>query len=831
MQDKTPSCKVKNSKIWQTLILQNCLPLGQQARFTSKNVTQYLLGSRNNYNLFKFNEIKHLLLKFTPLIETLFRSKLVLNAKVGVVKKTRLVNPTPPKDPAAYQAWYEKMKNVKVTQHFNQYYYKTVENKRPIKILFASTNPTYQEIIKKSAEICQMSAHTNRWLCGYITANSTPVVKKTNVFFVEKQFLKTFHENKASKENFYKWHRLNELSHRPAIAIIPDIKNNDMILRETFAKDIPVIGLINSDDSVKIAYPIFGNSDSIQVTHFFCNFLAVLIAKAFVQQEYKQNSHRIINRTRAYFAMKNKQLKESNVYPQSKAEITNKYTLVPESPAKTIDKNIFKNLSKFAKFKIQKKLNKENKKRIVGAKPYWKNLKMMVIALRLSTFNSNNYENNDNILVKNVGKVISVRNKLRNLRNKKATNNILITKYIQKLNNLTSTAALKKALNKSNRKNLKKFVPALKNAYKLQEKHMKSEITPNFQMFTFNKLQFKQKKFKKRKLFVKAFGHKKLTRKKSRTSLQLKTKKWNGKKKPIKITLKLNSTLRRLQNLKYTLKNNPTELEKVEQIYNRLLVHKKKSAAWNTIKSTRLILSRISKNKKLFSVMLKKYPYLTLATKSVTNKTYIGLKKHTPAILWNGLNNSKKNPYAFSMKNFRRSRTIANNIIWDKLYTKQWIFKANKKLFKEKIYNAWAKSQIMSRGPIKVESKNKIYDFRRLVYFKNRKAVPKFITKIKTSSRNTFRKIEKRKYKNIWYNVWYKNMFALKYRRACRVIPRIVNMYKKDMSKAKFVPRHIILAKREAEKAKYKQDKFEKWQKKMDLLELEAKTNKNNRKK
>jgi len=59
------------------------------------------------------------------------------------------------------------------------------------------------------------------------------------------------------------------------------------------------------------------------------------------------------------------------------------------------------------------------------------------------------------------------------------------------------------------------------------------------------------------------------------------------------------------------------------------------------------------------------------------------------------------------------------------------------------------KSQILSRGPIKIESKNKIYDSRRLVYFKNRKAVPKFINKIKTSNRNAFRKIEKRQYKNI----------------------------------------------------------------------------------
>jgi len=61
--------------------------------------------------------------------------------------------------------------------------------------------------------------------------------------------------------------------------------------------------------------------------------------------------------------------------------------------------------------------------------------------------------------------------------------------------------------------------------------------------------------------------------------------------------------------------------------------------------------------------MLKKYPYLTLTTKSLTNKTYIGLKKHTPAILLNELINAKKNPYVFSMKNFRRTKAISNNLI------------------------------------------------------------------------------------------------------------------------------------------------------------------------
>ena len=63
------------------------------------------------------------------------------------------------------------------------------------------------------------------------------------------------------------------MSQRPALAIIPDIINNDMILREAVTKNIPVIGLVNSNEATRITYPIFGNSDSAKVVHFFVAFL------------------------------------------------------------------------------------------------------------------------------------------------------------------------------------------------------------------------------------------------------------------------------------------------------------------------------------------------------------------------------------------------------------------------------------------------------------------------------------------------------------------------------------------------------------------------------
>jgi ribosomal protein S2 len=80
--------------------------------------------------------------------------------------------------------------------------------------------------------------------------------------------------------------------------IIPDIQNNDMILRETVGLRIPIIGLVNSDCATEIAYPIFGNADSIKIVNFFCHFLAVLIAKEIYKQDHKNKSHRIFAKTR-----------------------------------------------------------------------------------------------------------------------------------------------------------------------------------------------------------------------------------------------------------------------------------------------------------------------------------------------------------------------------------------------------------------------------------------------------------------------------------------------------------------------------------------------------
>ena len=297
--------------LWQTLVLHNCLPLSKPAKFTSKNITQYLLGSRNSVNIFKYDHIRQLLLRIAPLISTLYNSHNKIQNKFG--RCTFLVPPTPPRNPKKLNEWKKRMKalNIKGFKK-NRYYYKTFEKKKTIKILFATINPVYKKIIKSAATICNMPFHTNRWLCGALTAHSQYLstnVKKLKgkkqkstkfglIQTIQTIFNEKFKSNQEVPDKRYHWHQLQKKRLRPSIVIIPDIQNNDMILRETFGLRIPIIGLINSGCATQITYPIFGNANSLHIVHFFCHFIAVLIAKEIVQQNYRKESHRIYARTR-----------------------------------------------------------------------------------------------------------------------------------------------------------------------------------------------------------------------------------------------------------------------------------------------------------------------------------------------------------------------------------------------------------------------------------------------------------------------------------------------------------------------------------------------------
>ncbi len=61
-----------------------------------------------------------------------------------------------------------------------------------------------------------------------------------------------------------------------------------MILKEAQTVGLPIMGLVNSNCHFEIDYPIFAQDDTLPNIHFFCHFLATLIAKETVSRQHKR---------------------------------------------------------------------------------------------------------------------------------------------------------------------------------------------------------------------------------------------------------------------------------------------------------------------------------------------------------------------------------------------------------------------------------------------------------------------------------------------------------------------------------------------------------------
>jgi len=171
---------------------------------------------------------------------------------------------------------------------------------RPLlpKILFATTSSIYSKIVASAAAKCHMPFHINRWRSGAITAKSAylddfekwSILTNDSHDQVNNSFRKYFFKQKKNinqqAEKFSKY----QGNKKPSLIIIPDVSNNEVIIKETNIKGIPVLGIINSNCYTNIAYPVFSNDLSIYSIHFFCHFVSSLITKEIIK-----NKHKIYN--------------------------------------------------------------------------------------------------------------------------------------------------------------------------------------------------------------------------------------------------------------------------------------------------------------------------------------------------------------------------------------------------------------------------------------------------------------------------------------------------------------------------------------------------------
>ena len=61
-----------NNQILEKLIFETCLNFGRNPKINNVKINHYILGIRQKINIFKFQELRYLLLKVYPVIHNLF---------------------------------------------------------------------------------------------------------------------------------------------------------------------------------------------------------------------------------------------------------------------------------------------------------------------------------------------------------------------------------------------------------------------------------------------------------------------------------------------------------------------------------------------------------------------------------------------------------------------------------------------------------------------------------------------------------------------------------------------------------------------------------------
>ena len=266
------------------------MTFGNDPKDTSKRVTRYLLGTRGTTEIFKLYELRSLLLRVYPLIHNLFynprlSSEISNTPNLYHIKKPQFQRVSISNRNIGSKSWTKTVS-----------FWKERAKTLPPQILFATVTVDLADIIQSAAHICNMPFHKNRWWNGSITASaSTPedslvwnylndfTQRKTDYYYQVK-WGKNKENPQKTKERILYYGR----SRWPSLLIVPDISKNTMILTEAKKRGLPIIGLVNSDCTLEIDYPIFAQDQTVENVYFFCHFLATLIAKEMVYIQHKR---------------------------------------------------------------------------------------------------------------------------------------------------------------------------------------------------------------------------------------------------------------------------------------------------------------------------------------------------------------------------------------------------------------------------------------------------------------------------------------------------------------------------------------------------------------
>lgn len=154
--------------------------------------------------------------------------------------------------------------------------------------LFVGTKKIASDIIKDTAVSLDMPHITKRWLGGTLTnfrnmRHSVREWQKMLTINLEETSLKkkeiTFFKKEVTRKN-RKFSGLEKLVQLPDALIVIDTKKEKIAIKEAKDMGIPVIAVVDTDSSSEdVAYPIYGNDDSLRSINFYMQYIKQAIQK------------------------------------------------------------------------------------------------------------------------------------------------------------------------------------------------------------------------------------------------------------------------------------------------------------------------------------------------------------------------------------------------------------------------------------------------------------------------------------------------------------------------------------------------------------------------
>lgn len=163
-------------------------------------------------------------------------------------------------------------------------------------ILFLGTKAQAKDVVRKSAESCQMPFVTERWLGGTFTnyAEISRVIKKFKLLkkrkaagdldkYTKKEQLK-FNEEIGNLE--VSVGGIESMEKLPAGIFIIDLKKEKTAYREALRKKIPVIAICDSNvDPSKVSYVIPGNDDAVKSVEMMCGLISQAVNEGLKEKD------------------------------------------------------------------------------------------------------------------------------------------------------------------------------------------------------------------------------------------------------------------------------------------------------------------------------------------------------------------------------------------------------------------------------------------------------------------------------------------------------------------------------------------------------------------